>query len=858
MAVQMLSQPPLAPAPATPRPAPIVVDSDSMVDESSVKTPTRDSFLHLDPVPADAPATPTPARPDGPLELPDIKPEPKDGAETVESTPAPTRDAKDGSEQDSGEGDGRPSKKKKGQRFFCTEYPPCILSFTRSEHLARHIRYVASPLWLIRNIPMRDYRLTQFRKHTGERPFSCHCGRRFSRLDNLRQHAQTVHVNEDIPMDSLAATGTRYQRQIRTERVRPVNRARASTFSTSSNPALPVRGHGRNLSSSSITSISTTSSFAGDDLRRGALGHDVQRARLSLDTFSSTGSVPVQYYTVGSNSPTGYSTPTSATVSIGTSSPRFSSGIHSPNCHTRPLGWVSKTPSRRLSVPSSNPFQTSSKPESYSSSYMSPVPSAAAPNLSRNGNQYAAPGVSVIDSRRDSAAAEAEWRRRTWHPNTNTGLGRQPSGVPPAPGAAPRPVFPSQQQSALRLPGIESFDQAPPPAATLIRRQPSPMELDHPPPTSHPTEQQQIIDDAPRNRVSWTASLQNGINQLEITSVRETTESPWNPAKPNGAATEQHRPPPLSLHVRQPSGTTSLPPPQPPPQQKLPPPPTPQPAESAFSARKSKRLGWYMQPPSAVRTSPDSASSEEARTPVTTTAEYVPVIVHPNGGHGGHGGHHGSHRDSRGSFGGEDTPMEGVEEAAAAVLVAPHKGMAALPVPIRSLPFGAAQQQQHRSNSKQQIQQQQPQDQQRHQEQQQQQGCDSDKNNCDSNKSSNDSNSSSSSSSSNNRTSLDSVTYLRSCKRSRFSLSRFSLIPNSRNSRRRRSSNNSRSRNSITRCKACGPHSRRTKAPPSASSACTKTASSAVQQQPQQQPLGGDMRRLEALVAVATGEGRRV
>jgi hypothetical protein len=425
--------------------------------------------------------------------------------------------------------------------------------------------------------------------------------------------------------------------------------------------------------------------------------------------------MPSQYYTVGSNSPTGYSTPTSATMSVGTSSPRFSSGIHSPNCHTRPLGWVSKPPSRRLSVPSSNPFQTSSKPESYSSSYMSPVPSAAA--LSRNGNQYAAPGVSVLDSRRDSAAAEAEWRRRTWHPNTNTGLGRQPSGVPPAPGAAPRPVFPSQQQSALRLPGIESFDQAPPPAATLIRRQPSPMELDHPPPTSHPTEQQLQIDDTPRNRVSWTASLQNGINQLEITGVRETTE--WSPANPNAAA--EHRPP-LSLHVRQLSGATALPPPQ----QKLPaPPPTPQSAESAFSARKSKRLGWYMQPPSsAVRTSPDSASSEEARTPVTTTAEYVPVIVHPSGGHGGHGGHHGSHRDSRGSFGGEDTPMEGVEEAAA-VLVAPHKGMAALPVPIRSLPFGAAQQQQQQLQQQQEQQrlqeQQQEQERQRKQQEQQQQ-----------------------------------------------------------------------------------------------------------------------------------------
>ena len=35
---------------------------------------------------------------------------------------------------------GRPSKKKKGQKFYCTDFPPCNLSFTRSEHLARHIR----------------------------------------------------------------------------------------------------------------------------------------------------------------------------------------------------------------------------------------------------------------------------------------------------------------------------------------------------------------------------------------------------------------------------------------------------------------------------------------------------------------------------------------------------------------------------------------------------------------------------------------------------------------------------------------------------------------------------------------------
>ena len=46
-----------------------------------------------------------------------------------------------GSDDESVSGDGTSSKKKKSQRFYCTEFPPCNLSFTRSEHLARHIRY---------------------------------------------------------------------------------------------------------------------------------------------------------------------------------------------------------------------------------------------------------------------------------------------------------------------------------------------------------------------------------------------------------------------------------------------------------------------------------------------------------------------------------------------------------------------------------------------------------------------------------------------------------------------------------------------------------------------------------------------
>ena len=39
-------------------------------------------------------------------------------------------------------GSNRLKNKKKGTKFHCTGYSPCNLSFTRSEHLARHVRYV--------------------------------------------------------------------------------------------------------------------------------------------------------------------------------------------------------------------------------------------------------------------------------------------------------------------------------------------------------------------------------------------------------------------------------------------------------------------------------------------------------------------------------------------------------------------------------------------------------------------------------------------------------------------------------------------------------------------------------------------
>jgi hypothetical protein len=52
-------------------------------------------------------------------------------------------EGEEGSEDESVNDDGTRTKKKKSQRFYCTDYPPCSLSFTRSEHLARHIRYDA-------------------------------------------------------------------------------------------------------------------------------------------------------------------------------------------------------------------------------------------------------------------------------------------------------------------------------------------------------------------------------------------------------------------------------------------------------------------------------------------------------------------------------------------------------------------------------------------------------------------------------------------------------------------------------------------------------------------------------------------
>jgi hypothetical protein len=140
--------------PTTPRPNSRFFNEGKPADHArtedpSAKTPTRNSFAGL------AGQRPLPSSPYTPgrdsSETPSTKSELSRG-ESHKSAQSldPQQDVQMGEDDDDDKDEsdnesvtsdtGRPSKKKKGQRFFCTDFPPCNLSFTRSEHLARHIR----------------------------------------------------------------------------------------------------------------------------------------------------------------------------------------------------------------------------------------------------------------------------------------------------------------------------------------------------------------------------------------------------------------------------------------------------------------------------------------------------------------------------------------------------------------------------------------------------------------------------------------------------------------------------------------------------------------------------------------------
>lgn len=495
----------------------------------------------------------------------------------------------DGSDNESVTSDShRPSKKKKGQRFFCTEFPPCTLSFTRSEHLARHIR-----------------------KHTGERPFVCHCSRRFSRLDNLRQHAQTVHVNEEIPGDSLAATSTRFQRQIRTDRVRPAgSRSRANTLGSNGGHS---RGHSRNLSTSSIGSTTSSVGIPEDTRRRPqpiAIANDPSaRARLAIDTYNNVATSP--QYAYYNQSPTGYSTPTSTTFSTGPESPRFGSSMASPaSTISRSSFYNGARHGRRLSVPSAQLQYQNQNGSAYAQPvYFSPLPSGTAVNFSQSGSVFGSPTSSVFSHGRRDSEAELDYRRRTWHSGTYGNYAQRPATSGLSYHQTPddhRPAFSGQPAASqvTRLPGIESFDHAPPPNA----RQPT-----------SPT----VMASSPRPPSSGRpsdAGLHQNLTRLDIAAANGPPEAQWQMQQ------QQQQPPQQVCMHQQP--TTIAPQSMHHHSASMPEPVTP---------RRNKRQGWYGGPitPTNVhglhRPSPeDSGSSDGVPTPGTSQGtEYHPVIVNP-------------------------------------------------------------------------------------------------------------------------------------------------------------------------------------------------------------------------------------
>lgn len=573
------------------------------------------------------------------------------------------------SDEDSPNADGsRSGKKKKSQRFYCTEFPPCNLSFTRSEHLARHIRFVSpcagreggeGGFFFFAN------GLSVGRKHTGERPFQCHCSRRFSRLDNLRQHAQTVHINEDIPIDSLAATGSRYQRQIRTDRVRPPTAGRARA-ATAGSIGAPARGHSKSLSTSSIASIGSVGSVFGarEDMRRrpAPLVMADHRARLSMESYNSAAD---SAYTYRHPSPGDFSTPTSATFSTNQSSPRWSAMASPTTSHSRSHSMFTDSriaPGRRLSVPSgAHPFHG---PPGAVVGHTVMVPhgiNASNPAFSPGSTVMTSP-TTAWGSRRGSVSSNAQeeaWRRRTWHPDsrnfnaptsTLNSVANAESIHPNAP--APIAHGPPNPNNTVRLPGIESFITAPP--GTPPKRAASPMAVD-----AEMTSPGQGEDRRPQ----WE-SVHRGLTRLGISNT-----PPGDGAGSWASETER------ALQARGEQGRGS----QPVVRFQVEPPPSHAAGRGAprayhqhtFSApsmgtsREAKRQGWYHGPPQGEEPQADGGDPRSR----------VERMVHPNvAAFAGFPAREGG--QGQGSQGAPDSP-EALKRLEALVAVATSEGKTA-------------------------------------------------------------------------------------------------------------------------------------------------------------------------------------
>lgn len=398
------------------------------------------------------------------------------------------------------------------------------------------------------------------------------------------------------------------------------------------------------MSSSSIAStMSSMSALQSPDARRRppplAMASDSgARARLTLSAMEAynpplMGSPGPQIveYDMQSNAPT---TPNSASFPAGASSPApLGSVMQSPvSATSRPVSWAGPPPpGRRLSTSSnSNPF--SGPAGQGPPPFMTPLPTSAAPNFSGKSSAYPSPTLPQFSESRRDSNADADWRRRTWHPGTYTGPRPATSGLGyhQTPDAV-RPSYTSQPAASqtTRLPGIESFDYAPPPPP-LPRRQPSPMQVDAP---SRPLTYHALRDHGPSRGHQKRSSISWEIDRLKIGSPNSQREQ-WDQyagtsgqpnngrptTAPHGCFGSQRRPPMSAPQPIQIPGMGS--------------PRTSQ--ELPATPRKTKRQAWYNGPLAQSqhvlqRTSPEDSSSSEGIPTPGTMSDYHPAIVHSNG-----------------------------------------------------------------------------------------------------------------------------------------------------------------------------------------------------------------------------------
>jgi hypothetical protein len=436
-----------------------------------------------------------------------------------------------------------------------------------------------------------------------------------------------VHVNEEIPTDSLAATGTRFQRQIRTDRVRPTGRPRTGTGGSTGGHS---RGHSRNLSASSIGSTSSNYSVVTEGKRRPPpllmATDNTSRPSLGIEPPHTP---PAQYRGYNPSSPSGMSTPTSANFSATPGSPGFLSSMASPvSSNARLSGFFGSRPqARRLSVPSGpNPYQNQ-YPPGYPVGYMGQMgpPSSHA---SSNSSVFASPtSTSFPIGAGQQIPPGEDWRRRTWHASTypagNYNYGRPAtsgltySQTPDAPQPAHAQHATAAAGQAPRLPGIESFDHVQHRSYTPPRRQPSPMQID-PSLSSAPVGADLR---ARHGHVSWDGQRPSQYPELED---RAHAAGSWGQQTLNEIQNVGMRynepsrhadmgPPPSIMTVQQHQHMAR------------------EALDGQSQGKRTKRQAWYGGP-TPTRTSPeDSSSSDGVPTPGMTAVEVHPMIMSNSG-----------------------------------------------------------------------------------------------------------------------------------------------------------------------------------------------------------------------------------